>query len=208
MLRIRYPDPESCVAALATASHLPDSVQREFLIEDLFVAFEVAGFDRGVITTRGLTYLNTEDSPLPTQETAMPRTKGSTDKAPRRRKDAANSPFHAALKTAEGLLAQRRKELSEAQASVLKLQMEIPNLEFTINALSRQLNPSAPPASLAMPMLVPTTKGTNAATPDADDGINEVKDGMGVVLANPDGVLPQEQAPDIDQIPGMGGQWS
>jgi hypothetical protein len=208
MLRIRYPDAESCVAALSTASRLSDSVQRELLIEDLFIAFEVAGFDRRQITALGLKFCETQEPTLPEQETAMPRTKGSPEKAPRKRRDVANSPFHTALKSAEALLTQRRKALIEAQATVLRLQMEIPNLESTINALNRQLNPSAPPAGLLqVPVLVTTGKVNGAPIDEAVVG-HEVQEGMGVVLATPEGVPPQEQAPDLDAIPGMGGTWS
>ena len=195
MLRIRFPDHESCIAALATASDLPASNDREVLIEDLFVAFEVAGFDRRAITALGLTYCEKN------QETDMARPAGSPNKPAnqRRRKGQKTSAFHNALRSAEALLGARRKELEDAQTTARRLMIEIPSLENTITALNRQLNPGQAPA--AGPSLI------RNATP-AEPGINEVQDGMGVVLSNTDGTPPQAVAPDIDAIPGMEGQWT
>jgi len=197
MLRIRFPDHESCIAALATASDLPASNDREVLIEDLFVAFEVAGFDRRAITALGLTYCEKN------QETDMARPAGTPNKAtaPRRRKIAKATAFHNALRSAEALLTAREKELEEAQETARKLQLEIPNLKGTISALRIQLNPPT------LPMRV-VERPVAAVVANGAEGINEVKDGMGVVLSNSTEPPPQEVAPDIDAIPGMEGQWT
>jgi hypothetical protein len=201
MLRIRFPDPESCVAALHTVSHLPASASREVLIEDLFVAFEVAGFNRQIITTQGLKFYK-EESTL-TEETDMARTKGAVNKttASRKRKEQVNGPFQAALKSAEALLVVRKKELEDAQSTVRRLQKEIPSLQQTIVALDQQLNPDSKRVIEIQPRKEP-------AAADSAEGINEVQEGMGVVLSSAEDVVVQEQAPDLDTIPGMGGQWS
>jgi hypothetical protein len=114
-----------------------------------------------------------------------------------------NEPFHAALKSAESLLAARRRELEEAQATARKLMIEIPNLELTISALNRQLNPAQ---ASPLPVMIGSTPVRPAAPTEEAAGINEVQDGMGVVLTTNEPVI--EAAPDIDSIPGMEGQWT
>jgi len=202
MLRIRFPGLSSCIAALEAVAHLDDGPPRDDLVEDLFVAFEVAGFYRDDILQSGLSYCNADRRPMTDtaqEKDTMARPKGIPNKPSTTKRQQAIDPFHVALQSAEDLLKARKEELAAAQQEVSKLQIEIPNLEYTIQALKRQLSP-------ASPSIAPSRN----VTPIHGAGINEVTDAMGVKLSTPPDAVdaPQQLVPDLDSaVPGMEGEW-
>lgn len=111
---------------------------------------------------------------------------------PKRKIHPRTNHFATALRHAEKEYTRKLAERAKAVSVLAQLNLEIPNLEQMIRVLKNNINP-APVIPIGSALLLPPHEP------------GEVPEGVGSIAVNADASAPapQQQAPDIDSIPGM-----
>lgn len=103
--------------------------------------------------------------------------------------------FAVALEQAKKLLGEKIDARNAAYEDAAVLNVEIAGLEATIRALNNQLQPGP----VVLPPMTSTPSGPG-------NYIREIPEGAGSILVGV-GNPPQQLAPDLDELPGMDGEF-